>query len=248
MKRTSWPSLLVVAGLVLVCSGVCSPVGATTKRKVAPKKVTATTAPPIANGRACPSVGRTAPAAGATFECVTTINGPQWWQSGTRANPIKVGVPFRATSKSDGEWEVTVLGRIDDDTARVLSVYTDSNSKNRNPAWPIVSVRLRIRYVGGADFPNGDGLVRMVSYDGVTRTRGPIGRGTWVLPYSKVDGGDPALDDCWTNEGMFAGSQKECVMPYELAPAEVSEFRLAVQVGTEPRVFMNTAADQPPIS
>ncbi len=208
--------------------------GAATKKKTVKAKTPTTTRVVIANGKPCSSKGTQATAGGASFECVQLISGAlQWWQAGTIRNPIKLGVPVRITSELSGTWEVTVVSRTDDDTARVLAV--DERNALVDPSATISTVSLKIRNLAATE-----NRTRFVGYNGVTRKRDEVER--WV-------NGASVEDDCWNNETVQPGETKSCTFPYELSKEEIPQLRLGliVDFAPNPTVYMNTGKDQPPL-
>jgi hypothetical protein len=226
---------ILLATSVVILTLVLNPsdtgAGAATKKKA---KTPTTTRVLIANGKPCSTKGAVATAGGSSFECVQLISGAlQWWQPGTIRNPIKLGVPTRVESDLSGKWEVTVVSRTDDDTARVLAV--DPRNALVDPTATISTVILKIRNLGPAD-----NRVRFVGYLGVSRKRNSVERWT--------NGASPE-DDCWSNETVAPGDTKTCSFPYELGTDEIPQLRLGLTVSfaTEPSVYLNTGRDQPPL-
>ena len=219
--------------LVLAAGGTGA--GAATKKKTVTKaKTPTTTKVVIANGKPCSSKGTPATAGGGAFECVQLISGAlQWWQAGTIRNPIKLGVPVRVSSDLSGSWEITVVSRTDDDTARVLAV--DGRNALVDPTATIATVSLKITNLASTE-----NRTRFIGYNGVSRKRDAIER--WV-------NGASVEEDCWNNETVQPGETKACSFPYELSKEEIPQLRLGLIVSFEasPRLYMNTGKDQPPL-
>jgi hypothetical protein len=189
----------------------------------------------IAAGNPCPSLGSsmemTHGKVVTKLECVTWQGKLQWWAPGTRQNPIKVGtvLPFVVEGEN---WEVSVLGRTEDDTDRTLA---EGPSNELSTAGDIITgVQMQYRYIG----PKPDSVISRATLSGYSRTRGPIDR--WA------NGVAPA-GDCWLNEGIDEGIERKCVMPYEIARAELATFRIAyTDYSTNKRWYFDTAPDQTP--
>jgi hypothetical protein len=202
-------------------------------RATAAKRKPTTTKPVIANGKPCVAVGTTAVAAGASYGCVVLRNKAlQWWRVGTAQNPLRLGQTGRVSSVVSGNWEITVLKRIDDDTARILAI--DAKNHVAIAGNIIASVEVRAKNIG-PEFS-----IRATGFEAATVSKERIGR--WEL-------GQPAPEDCWNNERLAAGAEKVCQYPFEIAPGDLQELRLAVRpgFGTEAPLFFDTALNQPPL-
>ena len=218
-RRSVLASATALAVALVLASGGAGGAGAATKKKAVKTKTPTTTKVVIANGKPCKSKGTQATASGGSFECVQLISGAlQWWQAGTIRNPIKIGVPVRLASELSGTWEVTVTGRTDNDTARVLAV--DPRNALVDPTATISSVNLTIKNLGTAA-----NRTRFVGYNGVTRTRAAVERWT---------NGASLEEDCWFNETVEPGDTKTCSFPYELSNDEVPQLRLGLIVDFAP--------------
>jgi hypothetical protein len=157
----------------------------------------------------------------------------QWWSPGTRQNPFRLGTVLPLTVNGN-QWEFSVIGRTDDDTARYLA---QSPSNTISKAGAIVTgVTLTYRNLGG---PTPTANTIYFYPDGHSQNRGPIGRWT--------SGATPS-NDCYQSNVMDEGTQATCVSPYEITPDELASFRLVVNViSTNQRWYFNTAPDQAPL-
>ena len=214
---------LVVASLVAAWP---SPVHAAKKKKTVTTKKAV-----VANGKPCTTKGATS----ASFTCVELRSKAlQWWLAGTIQNPLKLGQTGRVSNPASGTWEVTVLKRIDDDTARILAIETQNRVEK--PGNTIASVELRAKNVGTAEFS-----IRATAFETTSVTREKILR--WEL-------GQTAPEDCWRDERVAPGAEKVCQFPFEIAPAnELDALRLVVRggFGIDAGLYFDTAAAQPPL-
>ena len=232
--RRTYLAAATLLSLAMTLTTVGVNADATTKKKTAAKtKTPPTTKVVIANGKPCSTKGAQA-TAGAAFECVQLISDAlQWWQAGTIRNPIKVGVPVRVASDISGNWELTVVRRVDDDTARLLAA--DPRNALVNPPATISTVWMTIKNTGTTE-----NRTRVIGYTGVSRKRDQVER--WVP-------GELLVEDCWNNEAVQPGATKSCSFPYELKTEEIPQLRLGLLVSfaTSSSVYMNTGTDQPPL-
>ena len=198
---------------------------------VAKKKKTTTKKVTIANGKTCTAKGT----ASGVFTCVELVSKKlQWWSAGTPQNPLKVGQTGRVSSDVSGSWEVTVVKRIDDDTARILAL--DEKNRVGVAGNTITSVEIRVKNVGAQEFS-----VRATAFDVASPSREKVER--WVL-------GTATDEDCWRNESMAPGVEKVCQFPYEITPgSELAPLRLVVKggFGLEKGLYFDTATEQPPL-
>lgn len=229
-SQMSARSIRVALSAVLVASLAAawsSPADAAAKKK----KTTTTKKVTIANAKPCTAKGTTS----ASYTCVELQSQAlQWWSAGTAQNPLKLGQTGRVSDPASGTWEVTVVKRIDDDTARILAI--DAQNRVGTVGNTITSVELRVKNVGAAEFS-----VRATSFEAASLSRGKIAR--WDL-------GQGAPEDCWSEERVAAGAEKVCQFPYEVTPeSELAPLRLAVRggFGLNTGLYFDTGTAQPPL-
>jgi hypothetical protein len=199
-------------------------------------KKTKTTKVTVANGKACKAAGTPATAGGRSFTCVRMKNDSlQWWAVGTIQNPIRLGSSGRVESAGSGAWEVTVVRRIDDDTARILAI--EATNRVEVEGNTIASLEIRARSLG----PAAETSIRATAFEVTTATRERVER--WDL-------GQGAPEDCWRDERVANGSEKTCQFPFEITPGtELAGLRMAVRpsFGLDAPLYFDTALDQPPL-
>jgi hypothetical protein len=204
--------------------------GSAAKKSSKPSKVT------VANGKACTTPGASATAAGKTYSCVRLKSKAlQWWSPGTIQNPIKLGRAARVSGAASGAWDITVVRRIDDDTARILAI--EANNRVSTPGNTLTSVELRAKSLG----PDPETSIRATSFVLATAVRERVER--WEL-------GQSAPEDCWRDERVANGAEKICQFPYEITPGtELVAARLVVRAsfGLDAPLYFDTAVDQPPL-
>ena len=219
---------VAVAAALVVSLGAAwsSPAGAAAKKKTkTTKKVT------VANGKTCSTKGTVS----ASFTCVELQSKAlQWWSAGTAQNPLKLGQVGRVSNPASGTWEITVVKRIDDDTARILAI--DETNRVATATNTIASLEVRVKNVGTQEFS-----VRATAFEAASPSREKITR--WEL-------GQGALEDCWRDERVAAGAEKVCQFPFEITPGtELLPLRLAVRggFGIDAGLYFDTATAQPPL-
>jgi hypothetical protein len=205
-----------------------------TKKPAAKKKsaITTTTVIPIAPGRPCTTGSAVVTAGAVKYACVTWRGARQWWPFGTKQNPYPLNTTITFPLDPSG-WELTVLGREDNDTARWLAV--DPINKLVNSARQIASVRVVFRHIG----PSSGGRTRELLLLGTSTGRPEIERWTTYAG---------AEDDCWVNESVENAATKECSMPFEVDAGELPALQLKVApLLTLKPVYFATAANQVPL-
>jgi hypothetical protein len=190
----------------------------------------------VANGKSCTTLEATSTASSGTFTCVQMKNNTrQWWSVGTIQNPIRLRRIGTVNGEGSGKWEITVMRRIDDDTARILAI--ESNNRLANEGTAITSLEIRVKSLG----TDAETSIRATAFEVTTATRQRVER--WDL-------GQAAPEDCWSEERVANGVEKVCQFPFEITPGtELAGLRLAVRptFGEGAPLYFDTATNQPPL-
>lgn len=226
-KKSCGSVCVALAISMVLCLVSASPTraGAAAKKKRTTKKAV------IANGKPCAAKGTSS----GSYTCVELQSKAlQWWTAGTAKNPLKLGQTGRVSNPASGTWEVTVLKRIDDDTARILAL--DETNRVGTAGNTITSVELRVKNTGKDEFS-----VRATAFEATTPSREKVAR--WDL-------GQSAPEDCWRDERVAPGAEKVCQFPFEITPgSELAPLRLVVSgaFGLDKGLYFDTSTGQPPL-